>query len=180
LIGKALKIEYNYVSFRTDGHFPLNPTAPGGNKGWAVPVCFLVEKLNKYQTYTGSSPWNINSPVEEGQIPNTTPGQGGVSILGKETKEFWGLSYNQTENLGFGAMNVSEGGTSGYMTWEQREKYAGNPQGSTFGNGGRTVMDILTNVLVPDGGNFQKSTTAYVVVGSPTEIRNTFYTVSGH
>ena len=180
LIGKALKIEYKYTSFRTDGNFPINPTAPGGLKGWAVPICFLVEKLNRYQTYTGATPWNINSAVEDGAIPNSTPGQGGAGILGKGTKEYWGLSYNQAENVGFGALNISEGGTEGYMTFEQREKYSQNPPGGVFGNGGRTVMDILTSVLVPNGGNYTKTTTAFVAVGTPLQIRQAFYTNTGH
>jgi hypothetical protein len=178
LVDRALKIEYTYDSFRTDGQYPANPQSPQDLKGWAIPISFLIEKLNRYQVYTGSatSAWT-NSPVEDGVIPNTT--QEGASILGRATSEFWGLSYNQTDNVGFGSMNFSEGGTEASLRWEQREKYAGNPQGGVF-SGGRTVMDLYTSVLVPNGSNFQKMTTAYVSVGTPAQIRATFYTVSGH
>jgi hypothetical protein len=175
LIDRALKIDYKYTSFRTDGNYPLNPTAPVGYRGWAIPVCFLVEKLNRYQAYTGNSPAWTNAQVEDGQIPNTTPGQGGGTILERQCKEFWGISYNQSGNIGFGVMNLSEGGTNQEIRWEQREKYSGNPQGGVFGNGGRTVMDMFINVLVPNGGNFTKNITSFVSVGNPSQIRSAFY-----
>jgi len=174
LIGRALKTTYKYTSFRTDGNFPLNPTFPSGIKGWAVPICFLIEKLNRYQIYAGDAPFT-NAPVQDGVIPNTTPNQGGGSIIGFNTKEFWGLSYNQIDNVGLGIMNLSEGGSSSYLRFEQREKRADSPPSGVFGNRPRTTMEIAISVLVPDGGNFVKETTAYFSVGSPAQIRQSFY-----
>jgi hypothetical protein len=174
LVGNSLKVDYKYVSFRTDGHVETNN--PFRFKGFVIPVMFLTNNFTRYQTYTGSSPWT-NGLVTDGEIPNCTDGQN--QAIGLSSKEFWGLSYDPSNNLAIGVYNAAEGGTEASLQWEQLNKYSGNPAGTVF-TGARTIMSMISSIAIPDGGNFTKNMTAYITIDNKSNVQNTFKTISGH
>jgi hypothetical protein len=174
LIGNDLKIDYVYTSFRTDGSIET-----GNNfrfMGWAIPILFLTNNFTKYQIYTGSSPWT-NGNLNDGEIPNVTGNQN--PAIGLSSKEFWGLSYDPTNNIAVGVYNASEGGTEASLRWEQLNKFSGGSSGTVF-SGPYTTMSILSSVVVPNGANYTKSMAAHITIGDKSIIQGRFRTISGN
>lgn len=170
LVGKSLKIDYTYNSFRTDPTVESNSTS---YQGWAVPILFMTNDLTHYSTYAGNQPWT-NGALTEGEIPNIT---GGANLaFGIDAKEYWAVTYNPNNNFAVGAMNISEGG---YVRWEQLNKYQGNPPGTVF-SGAFTTLSLLASLIIPDGRNYQKSITSYITLGDKTSVIQELRTIAGH
>jgi Ig-like domain CHU_C associated len=171
IIGRSVKIEYRYTSFRTDGQWD-----GGGFDGAGAPACFIVNTLNKYKTYTGSSPWSF-LPTQGGTLPITNMGQGPI---GAHTTEYWGMVYDpQNPNSGIGVYNQTNGGNSTYFVFKQQEVFPGNGPGTEF-TSGYTFFQPFTDFTIPNRGNYVKDITAYLMIGSETEIRKEVYKFSGH
>ena len=174
LIGKLLKIDYKYISSRTDPYIEVNN--PFRFKGFDLPVMFSLEEYSKFGVYSGSNAWN-NEPIEEGDIPNTTGG--GATSLGRNSKERWGMIYNPVNDNAIGVYNASIAGTTSNLTYEQLNKYPFTEQGTNI-RGAYTVMKMVESIAIPDGSNFIHQSTSYITIGKKNEIRQIFKTLSGN
>jgi hypothetical protein len=172
LDGYSVKCEYTYHSFRTDGQYELNTF-----EGAACPACFIVNTLNRYQTYTGSSPWT-NSAVEDGQLPIIN--QGGA-IVGRHTKERWSCVYKANSNQAIG-IYMPTANASEYSNMKQLEVYAENEPGTEF-TGGFTYFDMFTTFDNIDGNrsNYSKTIVTNVVIAeNPQKVRAEVYRLAGY
>ena len=171
IVRQSVKIVYRYTSFRTDGQWD-----GGGFDGAGAPACFIVNTLNRYKTYTGSTPWNF-SPNNSGILPIVN--LGGTTI-GSEATENWGMVYDQQHpESGFGVYNNTNNSSSTYFNFKQLEVYPGNGPGSEF-NGGFTFFQPFIDFNIPNRSNYVKDITAYVMLGTEYEIRAEAYRISGH
>jgi hypothetical protein len=174
IIRQSVKIEYRYTSFRTDGQWD-----GGGFDGAGAPACFIVNTLNRYKTYTGNTPWTF-SPTEGNVLPITN--LGGISV-GSQASEFWGMVYDpQHLDSAIGVYNSTDNeGSSTFFSYKQQEVYPGNGPGTEFNNG-FTFFQAFTNFNIPNNlrGNYTKTITAYLMLGSEYEIRSEAYRISGH
>lgn len=171
IIGRTVKIDYRYTSFRTDGQWD-----GGGFDGAGAPACFIVNTLNKYKTYRGNSPWSF-LPLSGGTLPISNLGQNPAEA---HATEYWGMVYDdQHPNSGIGVYNATNGGNSTYFTFKQMEVYAGNGPGTEFFNG-FTFLQSFVDFNIPNRGNYVKDITAYLMIGSELEIRSEVYKISGH
>lgn len=166
----AVKCEYVYTSFRTDGQYSGN-----GFDSSALPACFLVNDLTRYRTYTGGSPFT-NGSNDDGVVPinnenGRTVGAAPEPVKDAHTSERWSCVYNPNSSRkeAFGIYIPTSNPTE-YTKIKQFEVYAGNgtPQGSEF-TGGFTYMDftkdLTANVVtgISDRTNFTKTMTAYII-----------------
>lgn len=168
LIGKSLKADYKYTSFRTDQNIERNN--PFRFMGFHVPICFLTNNFTKYSIYTGNSPWT-NGGMTEGDIPNVT---GGIARpLGFNTKEFMGISFDPSNGFAVGVLKIEPAGyAESNVTYEQLNKYSGGSTGTVFG-GPYTTMALSETLAIPNGGNFERSSSVYFTLGqSVQEVRN--------
>lgn len=172
LIDNCLKVEYYYHSFRTDGQY----TDDGGFDGAAVPACFVIDTLNYYKLYKGTSPWT-NQPTEGGKIPITVPN--GETVMGDRPTENWLYVYNPSEpSNGFGLYNP----VSNLSVIKQLypdglgEEYSG---GFTYLHTFEVFNTIVDDVFLPitNRDNFNKTMTAYLSLGSESEVRSKFYQI---
>jgi len=171
IIGRTVKIDYRYTSFRTDGQWD-----GGGFDGAGAPACFIVNTLNKYKTYNGNSPWSF-SPTVGGDLPIVNMGQRNASA---EATEFWGMVYDERyPNSGIGVYNAADGGTNTYFVFYQLEVYPGNGPGTEFTNG-FTFFQPFNYFNIANRGNFVRDITTYLMIGSELEIRSEVYKISGH
>ncbi len=171
IIRQSVKIVYRYTSFRTDGQWNGS-----GFDGAGAPACFIVNTLNKYRTYTGNNPWTF-SPSEGGSLPITN--LGGVP-LSSQASEYWGMVYDpQRPETGLGVYNNTENLSSTHFTYKQQEVYPGNGPGTEF-NSGYTFFQPFVNFSIPNRGSYVKDITAYLMLGTETEIRAEAYRISGH
>jgi len=171
IIGRSVKIEYRYTSFRTDGQWN-----GGGFDGAGAPACFIVNTLNKYKTFTGTSPWAF-LPTQGGNLPIQNQGQ---NPAGAHSTEYWGMVYDSNNpNSGIGVYNATNPGSSSYFTFKQLEVYPGNGPGTEFTNG-FTFFQPFIDFNITDRGNYVKDITAYMMIGSELEIRSEVYKISGH
>jgi hypothetical protein len=171
LIGDVLKADYVYSSFRDDNQ--INTSF--GFVGQSVPACFLNNQLTRFKSYTGSSPWT-NGSLTNALIPTSgscaTPGT-------SNSPEHWGFAYNPNTNLGFGVMNLTNLASDAGIVYKQCEVNSGNPPGTEFG-GGFTYISPTLSMQNFTSGTFTFNTTAFMMVGTDTEIRNQFKTISGN
>lgn len=171
VIGRSVKIDYRYTSFRTDGQWD-----GGGFDGAGAPACFIVNTLNKYKTFTGSSPWSF-LPTQGGNLPIQNMGQ---TPLGTQSTEYWGMVYDANNpNSGIGVYNATNGGGSTYFTFKQLEVYPGNGPGTEF-TSGFTFFQPFIDFNIQDRRNYVKDLTAYLIIGSELEIRSEVYKIAGH
>ena len=171
IIGRSVKIDYRYTSFRSDGQW-----TGSGFDGAGAPACFIVNTLNKYKTFTGSSPWSF-LPTEGGNLPIQNMGQ---TPAGAHSTEYWGMVYDSNNpNSGIGVYNATNGGSSTYFTFKQLEVYPGNGPGTEF-NSGFTFFQPFIDFNITNRGNYVKDITAYLMIGSELEIRSEVYKFSGH
>lgn len=177
IVGKSLKADYKYTSFRTDTSLET------GNLfrfvGFHVPICFLTNNFTKYAIYTGDSPWTNtgDAGLTMGDIPNITGGA--AQPYGYNTKEFTGIAYDPSNNFAVGVMNNSEGAVRS-VTYEQLNKYSGGSAGTVF-SGPYTTMALAESFSIPNGGNYVRQSTAYFTLGdSVGEVRNELKARAGH
>ena len=171
IIGRSVKIDYRYTSFRTDGQW-----IGGGFDGAGAPACFIVNTLNKYKTFTGSSPWSF-LPTQGGNLPIQNMGQ---TPAGAHSTEYWGMVYDENNpNSGIGVYNATNPGSTTYFTFKQLEVYPGNGPGTEFTNG-FTFFQPFIDFNITNRGNYVKDITAYMMIGSELEIRSEVYKISGH
>ncbi len=171
LIGRSLKIEYRYTSFRTDGQWN-----GGGFDGAGAPACFIVNTLNKYKTFTGSSPWSF-LPTQGGNLPIQNMGQ---NPAGAHSTEYWGMVYDDNNpNSGIGVYNATNPGSSTYFIFKQLEVYPGNGPGTEF-TSGFTFFQPFIDFNITNRRSYFKDLTAYLMIGSEFEIRSEVYKISGH
>lgn len=167
LVGDMLKINYRYISFRTD------PGLETGNafrfKGFDLPVMFCLEEYSKYAYYAGGSPWT-NAPISEGDVPNNTMGG---QFKGADATERWAMVWNPSNNQGIGVFNKSVGGNNTTVGFEQLNKYAGNGQGNNT-SGAYTVMKVSDTEAVLNGGNYVHESEAWITFGDKNLIRGRF------
>lgn len=165
----SVRCEYTYHSFRTDGQYNNNTFDSS-----ALPACFVVNDLTRYQFYAGNSPWNY-SAVEDGIVPITNTGGRYVDSPAEPVKdahatERWSLVYNpNTSRKETIAVYIPTSASSEYTKIKQLEVYAANgtPQGNQF-NGGFTYFDFARDLAsiaepIPDRSNFTKTMVAYVI-----------------
>ena len=171
----AVRCEYTYHSFRTDGQYTNNTFDSS-----ALPACFVVNDLTRYQFYSGTSPWNY-SPVEDGVVPTTNiggryAGSPAEPVKDAHATERWSLVYNpnsgRKETVG---IYIPTSAPTEYTKIKQLEVYAQNgaPQGNEF-NGGFTYFDFARDLAsitnpIPDRSNFTKTMVAYIIA---TETEN--------
>ena len=171
IIGRSVKIDYRYTSFRTDGQY-----VGGGFDGAGAPACFIVNTLNKYKTFNGSSPWAF-LPTQGGNLPIANLGQ---NIAESHSTEHWGMVYDaQNPNSGIGIYNNTNNTSTTYFVFKQLEVYPGNGPGTEFNNG-FTFFQPFIDFNIADRGNYVKDLTAYMMIGSEYEIRSEVYKFSGH
>jgi hypothetical protein len=171
IIGRSVKIDYRYTSFRTDGQWD-----GGGFDGAGAPSCFIVNTLNKYKTYAGNNPWSF-LPTHGGVLPIINNGQNTAEA---HATEYWGMVYDeQRPNSGIGVYNSTNGGNSTYFVFKQIEVYPGNGPGTEF-TSGSTFFQPFVDFSIPNRGNYVKDITSYLMIGSETEIRQEVYKFSGH
>jgi len=171
LIDRYVKVNYKYTSFRTDNQVQTNLTAPSGSSGFGMPSMFLNPDLKNFKSYTGNSAWTSGS-LDSPSVPINS-GVNGVSAT-----EYWGAMVNDSD-FGVGVYNkVFDTDNSTNIQFKQDEIYAGNPSGE-FSNG-YSFMQPTKTILVQNAGDFMTTDTAYIVVGTTTQIRNSVYTITGH
>lgn len=172
LIGNAVKCEYTYTSFRHDNQFQDD----GAANGAAVPAVFLIDRLTHYRMYMGSQPWT-DSTTTGGRIPIQSNGE---SVLGNRPSEKWLYVYNPADtSTGVGLYNPNTSLTV------IKQLYPDLTGGNEF-TGGFTYMhtyqvfnDIINDVFQPlNHANFTRTMTAFLSVGSETEVRNRFKIIS--
>jgi hypothetical protein len=174
LVGKSLKAEYTYTSFRTDANLEINN--PFRFMGFHIPICFLTNNFTKYAIYTGNSPWT-NDALSQGDIPNIT--NNAAQSLGLSSKEFVGMVYDPNTNFTVGVLNNSEG-TERSVTYEQLNKYSGSSAGTVF-TGPYTTMALAESFAIPNGGNYTRKSTVYFTLGeSIDEVRSELKLKAGH
>lgn len=172
LTGRSIKCDYKYTSFRTDNQVNMGTSVIG--YGWGMPSCFLVNTLNRYTSYVGNSPFTNDSNLVDDIISNvSTAGRCGDIKIAR-TSEKWGISYNSATGIGIGVYNPSEGGNTIDVIFKQCEVYPPDGAGNEF-QGGFTFMQPNITVQVPNSANFIKTTTAYIMVGSPQQVRQEVY-----
>jgi hypothetical protein len=186
LDGYSVKCDYTYTSFRNDGQYPGNGTSgqyEGGFDAGHAPVCFLVNNLSKYKSYTGNNPWTRdNSGIEDGNLPNESSGQ---IPLTKNSKERWSYVYNPNNaNQGVIGVYANTTETENSFSLKQKEVYNNDRQGGEFG-GGYTVLgrnfDLVPFLSSFDRTNFSKNISSYLIVApNQTDFVNTVYAKSGH
>jgi hypothetical protein len=184
LEGYAVKIDYVYTSYRHDGQYD----GSGFDAGHA-PVCFLVNNLRKFKSYTGNQPWtraNKYNDVEDGDLPNETPGQSTSGTpLTKNSKERWSLVYNPDNNKTIGVYaNTTE--TENSFSLKQVNIFDGNGArvGGEF-DGGYSIIgrnyDLVPFLSTFDRSNFSKTISSYLIVTpNPNTFIDTVYQISGH
>jgi hypothetical protein len=165
LVGRLVKAEYKYTSFRTDNQVESNN--PFGFVGWGIPACFLVNTLNKYQSFE-------NGQVITGEIPNSTYNYPPKVV---NSSQFYGVCFD-SNNRGFGVYNKSESEPTAAVPttpilFKQLEVYNGNPAGTEF-TGGFTFMQPNITLVIQDGRNYVKRSTAYLGAGTPAELAAAF------
>ena len=171
IIGRSVKIDYRYTSFRTDGQWN-----GGGFDGAGAPACFIVNTLNKFRTYAGSSPWSF-LPTHGGNLPIINLGE---RIAESNSTEHWGMVYDaQNPNSGIGVYNNTNNANTTYFIFKQMEVYAGNGPGTEFDNG-FTFFQPFVDFNITDRSNYVKDITSYLMIGSELEIRSEVYKISGH
>ncbi len=172
IIGRSVKIDYRYTSFRTDGQWD-----GAGFDGAGAPSCFIVNTLNKYKTYAGNTPWSF-LPTQGGNLPIINMGQNTAEA---HTTEHWGMVYDdQKPNSGIGVYSAtSNTGNTTYFVFKQIEVYPGNGPGTEF-NSGATFFQPFVDFSIPNRGNYVKDITSYLMIGSESEIRKEVYKFSGH
>lgn len=181
--GYGLKIDYKYTSYRTDGQYD----GSGFDAGHA-PICFLVNNLTKYKSYTGDSPWTRPNKYdnEDGILPNESPGQSTSGTpLTKYSKEKWSLVYNPDNSKTIGVYaNTTE--TENSFSLKQKEINDGNGTrvGGEF-SGGYTILgrnyDLVPLLSTFDRSNFTKTISSYLIITpSPSTFIDTVYQIAGH
>jgi len=176
LVGKSLKADYKYTSFRTDGNIEINNAFRF--MGFHIPICFLTNNFTKYSVYTGNAPWT-NGGMTEGDIPNIT---GGVNqSAGFGSTEFTGISFDPSNGFAVGVLNkIDNTNTQTSITYEQLNKYTGSSAGTVF-TGPYTTMAVAESFAIPNGGNYVRSSSVYFTLGdSVTEVRNELKSKAGH
>lgn len=172
IIGRSVKIDYRYTSFRTDGQWD-----GGGFDGAGAPSCFIVNTLNKYKTYTGNNPWTFSSTIG-GNLPITNMGQ---LLTEARATEYWGMVYDAANpNSGIGVYNATNGGNNTYFVFKQMEVYPGNGPGNEFERGFTFFQPFVDFNNINNRGNYVKDITSYVMIGNEREIRSEVYKISGH
>lgn len=170
LDGYSVKCDYKYTSFRTDGQYE-----GGGFDGGHAPVCFLVNTLTKYKSYTGNKPWTKdNLGIEEGFIPNEEKNQATSGVpLTKTSKERWSLVYNPDNNKTIGVYaNTFDAENS--FSLKQKEVYQQNGanQGNEF-TGGYTILgrnyDLVPLLSTFNRSDFSKTVSSYLIVTPDTK-----------
>jgi hypothetical protein len=183
LDGSSVKCDYKYTTYRDDNQAS---TGTGGFDGGHAPVCFLVNSLKKYQSYTGGSPWNINSAPEDGNLPNETAGQSDTGIpLTKQGTERWALVYRPADSKTV-AIYANSTASNETLQIKRKEVYDANgSSGDEFG-GGYAVLarsfDLGSSFgAYFDRSNYSKSLSSYIIVeDSPLKARQEIYRISGH
>ena len=171
IIRRSVKIDYRYTSFRTDGQWD-----GGGFDGAGAPACFIVNTLNKYKTFAGSSPWSF-LPTQGGNLPITNLGNTPAEA---HTTEHWGMVYDANNpNSGLGVYNNTNNASTTYFIFKQQEVYPGNGPGTEF-TSGYTFFQPFIDFNITNRGNYTKDITAYMMIGSELEIRSEVYKFSGH
>lgn len=176
IIGRRVKIDYRYTSFRTDGQWE-----GGGFDGAGAPACFIVNTLNKYITYKGNSPWTFSDDVTRGTLPIINMGQ---RIASAEATEYWGMVYDANNpNSGIGAYTAPSATTENntYFVFKQMEVYAQNRPGTEFNNGFTFFQPFIYFYNIDNRrGNYVKDITCYLMIGNEREIRSEVYKIAGH
>jgi len=162
LLDNYVKIDYVYTSYRTDGQY-----TSGSFNSAAVPAMFISANLNKYKYYDGSNPFT-NDTVTQGTLPIQNQGE---SIIFTNPTEYWTMVYRDSDATnGVGLYNPN--GTDFQL--KQLEVYPGDPTYTEFSNG-FTYMNSGEFFDIVDRSNYTKSMTAYILIGSESEIRNKVY-----
>lgn len=181
LDGYSLKCDYTYTSFRNDGQY----TGGGFDAGHA-PVCFLVNNLTKYKSYTGNNPWTRdNAGIEDGILPNQTAGQSNTGTpLTKNSKERWALVYNPNNNNTIGVYANTTDNENSFVL-KQFEVYDANGRNGGEFNGGFTILgrnyDLVPFLSTFDRTNFSKTISSELIVTPNQEtFINEVYRKSGH
>jgi hypothetical protein len=177
LEGYGLKCDWKYTSFRNDGQYDGS-----GFDGGHAPVCFLVNNLKRFKSYTGNSPWTRdNLGIEDGELPNESSGQ---TPLTKNSKERWSLVYNP-DNEGQGCIGVyaNTNETENSFGLKQKEVYNNDRQGGEFG-GGYTILgrnyDLVPFLSTFDRTNFVKTISSVLIVErTPADFINRVYEIHG-
>jgi hypothetical protein len=178
----SVKCEYIYHSFRSDGQYNDNTFDSS-----ALPACFIVNKLSKYQTYNGNAPWT-NAPAMDGDLPinNENGRYAGAPpepVLGIHATERFSCVYNPDNGATVGVY-IHSNNASEYTKLKQLEVYADNGlrSGTEF-SGGFTYFDFTSDLdsitnPIPDRSNFTKTMTAWIVAeNSPAAARAEAYRI---
>lgn len=178
LVGSAVKITYKYSSYRNDPHI----SEFGGINGTDAPACFIINTLNKYQTYVGSSPWTLGSVIDT-VLPNTSspPQRNAGNAASVDATERWALLYRYPDLKSI-AIYIPSDGNSQLYTLKQKEVYDANDPGGEF-QGGFSYFGGFTNfsVLAFDVRNYTKTIETYIILEtSPEKAREKIYLLSGH
>ena len=171
LTTNAVKCDYVYTSFRTDSQ------RVGGTVGWAIPACFLLNSLNKYITYNGASPFTNDSATTIGNVSDVSTGGTCGSLTANTSTENWLMCYNPTTNLGIGVYNATHLVDRSRMEVKQCYVYPPDRTSTEF-DGGFTYMSPTYTFNIPANQPFTKSATAYIIVGSPTQVREKAYQIN--
>jgi hypothetical protein len=173
LTGNAVKCDYKYTSFRTDSQ------AKGGIVGWGVPACFLVNTLNRYKTYNGSSPFTNDSNLTDDYISTVSTAGTCGTITANQSTENWIMCYNQSTGLGIGVYNATDVPNRTRMEVKQCEVYPPDGAGTEFA-GGFSFMQPTYTMILPSSGDFIKTSTAYILVGTEQQIRQKVYQINSN
>ncbi len=170
----AVKIEYSYQSFRTDGQYTGTAL-----RAAAVPAMFILADLDKYKYYNGSSPWtNDSGSMASGTLPNQdtvmTPPEAPKIIGAADASEKWIMVYSDADTDSCVALYNP---TADDFKMKQLEVYGGPyDQYST----GFTYMDsIVLFSDLTDPTDYTKNMMCYVLIGTDTEIRSKIYEIHG-
>jgi hypothetical protein len=172
----SLKCEYIYHSFRTDGQYD-----GGGFDAAAIPAIFAVNTLNKYATYSGSSPFT-NAPMtdailpivnENGRYAGSPPEPNAES----HSTEHFGCVYNQATNKTLGVYVPSTHATEYFKFFQLEINYLNGP-GTEF-EGGFTYFDCSFDfassnnpLTAQDRADFTRTRKVYLIVeDTPTKAR---------
>ena len=163
LTGNAVKATYKYTSSRTDNQIPNGITI----NGWALPAVYLNQNFSDFYTYTGNNPYS-NDTVSHFVIPSTGSGEA-------NSKEFWGASINPSTGIGVGVFNRMPNRTDTYFRFLKH--VTGGDTNSEFSLG-LTLIEALETYNTPDSHvEWNRTDTAYLIVGNVPEIRNKVYQI---
>jgi hypothetical protein len=186
LDGYSVKIDYKYSSFRNDGQYDNN-TFDGGH----APVCFLVNNLTNYKSYTGNNAWtkntnptNYNSGIESGILPNEMSGE---TPLTKTSKERWSLVYNRDNNKTIGVYaNTTDNDNSYGLKQTNVYPQNGNARDGNEFTGGYTILGRIFDIgtiasPIQNRDNYQQNISSYLIITPDVDtFINKVYQLSGH